>query len=161
MDPKEQELWRMVDVGGYAAMLTFISFTLESLKSKIEKDSTDIKDEKEKINNSYEILFKRFQEMNLNLLDKRFPVEILREIKEKVLVELGQKYKELETLLKFYISGSTHLKIRIINKIKECQGLVKQLNDLGLEFARNDRYWEYRNTNPQRIYLEGFSKKKE
>lgn len=156
MEQQEINLWRMVDVGGYAAMGTLFAFALESIKTNIENDNNDntnIQEQMDKINNSYEKISKRFQKMNLNLLDKRFPVDTLRKLKEQVFPEMGKKYKELETLLRHYISGAFHLKIRILNKIKECKELVKQMSDLGIEFSKNDRYWKYRNTNPERIYL--------
>ncbi len=157
MEQQEINLWRMVDVGGYSAMGTFFAFALESIKTNIEDDNNDntnnIQEQMDKINSSYEKISKRFQKINLNLLDKRFPVDTLRKLKGQVFPEMGKKYKELDTLLKHYISGAVYLKIRILNKIKECKELVKQMGDLGIEFSKNERYWEYRKTNPERIYL--------
>ena len=154
MEQEERDLWKIVDVGGYAALGTLFAFTLEAIKIKVESDEKDMQEQQYRIKNSYENISKRFQEINLSLLDKRFPVNTLRKLKEKLFPEIGLKYKEMNTLLKHYISGSSHLKIRILNKIKECQELVKQMGELGQNFSKNDRYWEYRNTNPERIYLE-------
>ncbi len=155
MDQREIDLWRMVDVGGYASMSTLFSFTLKTIEMKIEKDNPDIQKERDRINDSYQKLSKRFQQINLHLLNKNFPLETLHEIKENLIPEMGQKYTELDTLLKHYVSGETHLKIRILNKIKECRDIVKRMSDLGIEFSKSNLYWEYRNTKPQRIYLEG------
>lgn len=154
MEQKEQNLWKLVDVGGFAAYGTLFAFTLEAIKGKVENDEIDIQEQQDRIKNSYENISNRFQKINLNLLDKSFPVDTLRKLKEKLFPEMGNKYKELETLLKHFIAGSSHLKIRILNKIKECKEIVKQMNDLGIKFSRNDRYWEYRKTNPKRIYLD-------
>ncbi len=154
MEQKEQNLWKLVDVGGYAAYGTLFAFTLESIKTKVESDELDMQEQQDRIKTSFENIFNRFQKIDLSLLDKKFPLATLRELKEKVFPEMGLKYKELNTLLKHFISGSSHLKIRIINKINECKKIIKQMNDLGIEFSKSERYWEYRKPNPDRIYLE-------
>jgi hypothetical protein len=159
MDQKEQDLWKMVDVGGFAAFGTLFAFTLDAIKSKVENDKTDTHEQQETIGKAYDNISKRFQDMNLNLLDKKiFPVDALRELREKLFPEMGMKYKELDTLLKHYIAGATHLKVRIVHKIQECRGIIKQMNELGQKFSKNDRYWEYRKTKPERIYLDSTNK---
>ena len=143
-----------MDVGVYAAYGTLFAITLDSIKTKVESDETDMQEQQDRIRNSYKNISNRFQKIDLSLLDKKFPVNALRELKANVFPEMGNKYKELDILLKHYISGASHLKIRIINKINECRKIVKQMNDLGIEFSKNERYWEYRKPNPDRIYLE-------
>lgn len=159
MDLQEQELWKKVDIGGYAAVGTLFSFTLEAIKNKVESEEMDMKEEQDKIKISYDNIIKRLDAINLTLFDKRFPVNTIRTLKEKLFPEMGLKYKELNTLIKHYVSGASHLKLRIVNKIKECQAVVKQMHELGQEFSKSDRYWEYRNTNPKRIYLEDITGK--
>ena len=47
-------------------------------------------------------------------------------------------------------------------KLDACVGIISdpqivkltKMGDLGIKFSRNDRYWEYRKTNPERNYLE-------
>lgn len=159
MDQKEQELWKMVDVGGFAAFGTLFSFTLDAIKTKVESDKTDTHEQQEALGKAYENISNRFWDMNLTLLDKKiFPVDTLTALREKLLPEMGNKYKELDTLLKHYIAGASHLKLRIIAKIKECRDIVKQMNELGQKFSKNDRYWEYRKTKPERIYLDSSNK---
>lgn len=159
MEQQKQNLWKIVDVGGYAALGTFFAFTLEAIKIKVESDKVDMQEQRDAIKNSYKNISERFQKINLSLLDKQFPIVTLRKLKEKLFPEMGLKYKELDTLLKHYISGSSHLKIRVLKKIDECRELVKQMGELGMQFSKNDRYWEYRKTNPERIYLEDISNK--
>ncbi|MBU1076220.1 MAG: hypothetical protein KKH98_02935 [Spirochaetes bacterium] len=159
MDQNEQDLWKKVDVGGYAALGTLFAFILDAIKNKVESDKTDVKEQLDTMNHSYKIISKRFEAIDLGRFDKRFPVDTLRKLKEKLFPEMGNQYKGLNTMLKHYISGSSHLKVRILHKIKECKAVVKQMNELGQEFSKNDRYWEYRKTNPERIYLEGTDKK--
>ena len=159
MEQEERDLWKIVDVGGYAALGTLFAFTLEAIKRKVESDDSDMQEQRDTINNSYKNISDRFQKINLSLLDKQFSIDTIRELKEKLFPEMGLKYKELDTLLKHYISGSSHLKIRVLKKIDECRKLVKQMGELGMQFSKNDRYWEYRKTNPERIYLEDISNK--
>jgi hypothetical protein len=154
MDEAEQKLWHAIDVGGFAAYGTLFSFTLESIKNRVEKDSKEIQDPRDKINTYYKNITQRFQAMNLGALDKRFPVDVLKELRDRVFPEMGAKFKELDSLLKYFISGSVHLKGRIAGKIKECDDLVTKMGELGIKFSKNDRYWEYRKTNPTRDYLE-------
>ncbi len=155
MEQQEQDLWKIVDVGGYAALATLFSFTLEGIKMKVESDDTDLQELRDRIKNSFEKLSNRFEEMNLNLLDKqRFPVDTLRELKSDVFPEMGTKFKELDLLLKHFIAGASHLKLRITSKIKNCRELVKLMGELGLKFSRSNGYWEYRETKPERVYLE-------
>lgn len=155
MDEREFKLWRIVDIGGFSAYGTLFAFTLESIKNKVENGETDLQEEINRIMESYENIYARYQKIDLSLLTKNFPIDTIRKLKEDVFPELGKKYKELEILLKHYIGGATHLKVRIINKVNECQEIVKRVNELGIEFSKSERYWEYRNTNPQRIYLKG------
>ncbi len=154
MDQTEQNLWKKIDVGGYAAYGTFFSFTLEGIKNRVNKDDTNIQELRDKLNAFYNNISKRFQDINLSLFDKRFPTDTLRELKDSVFPEMGAKFKELDSLLKYFLNGSSHLKVRIEKKIDECEALISKMGELGQQFSRNNRYWEYRNTNPERDYLE-------
>jgi hypothetical protein len=154
MDQKEVELWKIVDVGGFAAYGTFFSLSLEAMKTRVEKENKDIKELKDRIDRFHQNITKRFKDMNLTLLDKRFPVDVLKELRDRVFPEMGTKFKELDSLLKYYLSGSMHLKGRVIAKIKECDEFITKMGELGQKFSKNDRYWEYRKTNPERISLE-------
>lgn len=154
MEQEERDLWKIVDVGGYAAYGTLFAFTVDAIKSKVESGEKDLQNQRDLIRTSYAKISKRFQDINLGLLDKRFPVDALRELKEDVFPEMGLKYKELDSLLKHFLSGSYQLKERILKKIKECREIIKKMGDLGIKFSKNDRYWEYRKTNPERLYLE-------
>jgi len=160
MDERELKLWRIVDVGGFSAYGTLFAFTLEAIKNKVENDETDVQEEMDRIMESYDNISQRYEKIDLNLLDKNFPVETIRKIKEEALPEMGNRFKELETLTRHYVSGASHLKFRIVKKIDICKETVKQLNELGIEFSKSDRYWEYRNTKPDRIYLKGDYHKK-
>jgi hypothetical protein len=155
MDQKEVDLWKIVDVGGYAAYGTFFSLTMEALKSRIEKDNKDIQELRDRIALFHKNISKRFQDMNLNLFDKKiFPVDTLRELRDGLFPEMGAKFKELDSILKYFLSGSSHLKGRVISKVKECEELITKMGELGQKFSKNDRYWEYRKTNPVRVQLE-------
>ncbi len=121
MEQQEQDLWKIVDVGGYTSYGTLFAFTLDAIKKKVESNEMDMQNQRDIFKSSHEKISKRFQEMNLNLLDKTFPLDALRELKENVFPEMGLKYKELDSLLKHYISGSYQLKERILKKIKECK----------------------------------------
>jgi hypothetical protein len=155
MDAKEMALWKIIDVGGYAAYATFFSFTLEAIKNRVEKDNKDLQELRDKLNSFYSNINARFQAINLSQFDKKiFPVDVIREIRDSLFPELGKKIQELESLLKFFLSGSSHLKIRISKKIEECDKLITKMGELGQEFSKNSRYWEYRNTKPERDYLE-------
>ncbi len=154
MDQEEQNLWKIIDVGGYAAYGTLFSFSLEALKKRVEKDAVDIQELRDKINVYFNNISKRFYDINMNLFDKRFPIDVLKELRGTVFPEMGAKFKELDSLLKFFLSGSSHLKMRIGKKIDECEVLISKMGELGQKFSKNDRYWEYRNTKPERDYLE-------
>lgn len=154
MDESERQLWRSIDVGGYAAYGTLFAFTLEGLKKRVESDAPDIQEVRDRLTHYFKNLADRFQAMNLSKLDNRFPVAVLKEVRDQLIPEMATKFKELDALLKHFLSGASHLKMRIGKKIDECQALVTRMGELGQEFSKNPRYWEYRKTNPERDYLE-------
>lgn len=154
MDESERQLWHSIDVGGYAAYGTLFSFTLEGLKKRVETDAADIREMRDRLGHYFKNLSDRFQAMNLSKLDNRFPVAVLKEIRDRLIPDMAAKFKELDALLKHFLSGASHLKVRIAKKIDECQALVTRMGELGQEFSKNPRYWEYRKTDPVRDYLE-------
>ena len=154
MDQQEMDLWKILDVGGYAAYGTLFSFTLEALKKRVENDAKDVQELRYKLNSYYNNIKTRFQNMNLNLFEKRFPMDTMKELRNIVFPEMGAKFKEHDSLIKFFLSGSTHLKGRIAKKIDECEVLISKMGQLGQKFSKNDRYWVYRDTKPERDYLE-------
>ena len=106
------------------------------------------------IKGRYEKISQRFQEMDMTLLDDRFPVKILKELKGEVFPEMGRKYTELELLLTPCFYSLPRFKEPILEKIDDCQSPMERMRLLGIEFAKNNRYQEYRKTSPIRIYLE-------
>lgn len=159
MQEQEKDLWKTVDVGGFAAFGTLFAFTLEAIKGKVERGETDLDELREKLHKSYDTINMRFEEMNLTILPKEFPVSTLRHLKQDLFPEMGKKFGELDKLIKHFLGGATHLKLRITKKIEDCDNVITQMTELGQEFSRNDRYWEYRNTNPERVYLDGSKSK--
>jgi len=154
MDQKELDLWRMVDVGWYASTTSIFLYDLEIILKRIQEDKMNIQELWNSVKSCYEKISRRFQEMDLDLLNDNFPIDILRELKNSVFPEMGKRYGELENLLTQYVLNQSNGNNQSIQKkIEECQNLVKRMDVLGKEFKRNERYGEYRSKNPERIYL--------
>ncbi len=154
MEQEELDLWRIVDVGRYGSSNTIFKMALDIIEEEVQANKKYRQRLWDITKARYGKISTRFQKMDLNLLDDVFPVDILKELKNNVFPKMGEKYDELDSLLTQYISCSSTVKKSALQKIDECQGLVKRMEVLGNEFAQNAGYRRYRETDPNRIYLE-------
>ncbi len=150
MEPDEIEMWRTVDVKGYCAHRLTLEMCLNGIRRSVQEDGKDIRIWLGLIKKGYRRIAARFEEMDIASLDDRFPVDILTELKDTVIPEMGRRYDELDSLLIGYLSGSSESNTSIIQNIEASQGLVERMRVLGDEFSRNGRYIQYRITKPNR-----------
>ena len=155
MKEEEAKLWQIVDIKGYAAFSSSSFLTLKIIARKFEKIEHYMKNWERilrhwaGINDSCKKIIGRFQKMDLSLMDDRFPVEVLRELKEDVMPKMGQEYDELDSMLNKYASDSPPEERDIIQKIDECKETVERMLALGEQIRNDKRYRQYRNATPE------------
>ena len=154
MKHEELDLWSMVDVGHYNSSGTLFNLKLGMIEDKIQKNQKDVQQLYSELKCRYQKISARFQEMDIGSLDNRFPVNVLTELRNEVFPQMGTNYDELDALLMNYVSDTSSAKTPILEKIEECRGLLEKMRTLGREFGSNERYIEYRATNPSRNYLD-------
>lgn len=151
MEQDEIAMWRTVDVKDYCAYRLTFGMCLDRIRRSVQKDGKDIRILWSLIKDGYRSIAARFKDMDITSLDDKFPVDILTELKDTVIPEMGRRYDELDSLLINYLSGSSQSNTPIIENIEASQGLVKRMGVLGEEFQQNKRYQQYRITKPNRF----------
>jgi hypothetical protein len=153
MDQEELEIWRQIDVGYYGSTRAVFDIRLCTIEKDVLQNKQDVKKNLEPIKSRYEKIVERLQGMNLESLDDRFPVDVLKELRDDIFPDMGRRYEELEFILNQYITTPAMQKSIVIDKIVECLNVVNRMGALGLKVSQNEGYIEYRRTNPDRIYL--------
>ncbi len=140
MDSLEKEIWETIDIKGLGSHVLISSLCLEGIKRYVRKYKNVEEDWKE-IKEHYRNIPERAKKIDLSKLDDRFPVEIVREVKEDIIPKLRDEYEDLGILLDRYKEGE-YDEEQIIHKVEVCQSIIKRLGRLGIEF-RTPRFLEY------------------
>jgi hypothetical protein len=143
----------MIDVGGYRNSVgifrSYLDFIAEDIKTG---DLEMIKEDWAPIRTRYDGLRKRYEAIDLDKLDSRFPKDIVAEVRDEILPRLGVGFIELEALLAV---GKEHgffhtLKEAIEDKIKECKENANEFLKRSEPFINWPGYKEYRAANPDK-----------
>ncbi|MBW3011292.1 hypothetical protein KY335_02075 [Candidatus Woesearchaeota archaeon] len=150
MDEEERRLWHMIDTGDFISAGSIFSCNFLWIKEGIDKGKTDFSEQIEDCRETYQLLEDRFNEMDLDALDSRFPVKELRTYREATLPDFKRKLLALYFLLEECPMIS---KVLVNGVISACDKHVDRMSILRESFTHSERYIRYRETKPKRIYL--------
>ena len=134
----------MCDVGGYGTCVASIYLGLVRMKTMPREGCIELA---ERIGSLYHGLKARYDEIDLESLDERFPTEVIHKLKSDVIPRLGEELDKLTGLLQEEPDV-------IHSSIDSCLKLVREMQTLGMVFLENERYVHYRRMHPERRFIE-------
>jgi len=140
------QLWKMVDIGGYAAGFMISELFLDPMaKNLTDRTNPDfIQEGWDNVKERYRTINSGYQSINLELLDDMFPLEILTAIRDEIFPEMGECYATLDGMLQPYLQDPSADAQPILEQIDKCKEIVRRAREKGREFGQHPKYRMYR-----------------
>jgi len=158
MKQEEINMWRMIDVGGYNASIGIFWDNLFNIQKGITSgEPEDIPRRWKQLNDRFEGFSERFEDMQLERLNSKYPLAIMMELKNELVPKLTEELGALDALIDFCEKHKEknlykRLPHTLVSAIDRCAEPLKKMFQLGKPFQAWPGYDDYRKSKTQRIY---------
>lgn len=138
----EREGWKILDVKGYGGHIGLCRLYLSIIESSLIHDGERAEEYLNNLERECEAYLARFQQMDLEGLDERFPIETIRKLKTKTIPELELHYRELKKAFNDFESGQKLT--AVLEGISACRRTLSEMADARNAFFNYPGYTAYR-----------------